>query len=161
MLLDGIEEPGERRFRRALDVGYIGQSYQVTVPLEGRPDGDNVFETFSRLYREKYGYFYEDVPTEIVNLRVLGDIVGAGLDLTPLPMGDGQPAVSLGERQAYSPSRGEMISFVVYDRAKLSRGMAFRGPCIIEEITSTTIVDADGAVEIDDFGSLVITLEGV
>ena len=54
-----------------------------------------------------------------------------------------------------------MISFVVYDRAKLSRGMAFRGPCIIEEITSTTIVDADGTVEIDDFGSLVITLEGV
>jgi len=160
-LLNGIEEPGERRFRRALDVGYIGQSYQVTVPLEGRPDGDNVFEMFARLYREKYGYFYEDVPTEIVNLRVLGDIAGAGLELTALPAGDGEAAVPLGERQAYSPSRGDMISFAVYDRTNLACGMEFQGPCIIEEVTSTTIVDADGTVEIDEFGSLVVTLEGV
>ena len=160
-LLDGIEEAGERRFRRALDVGYIGQSYQVTVPLEGRPDGDNVFETFARLYREKYGYFYDDVPAEIVNLRVLGEIAGAGLDLTPAPKGGGAAAAPSGERQAYSPSRGEMIPFAVYDRATLRPGMTFPGPCVIEEVTSTTIVDADGSVEIDDYGSLVITLEGV
>ena len=54
-----------------------------------------------------------------------------------------------------------MIPFAVYDRAALRPGMTFPGPCVIEEVTSTTIVDADGSVEIDDYGSLVITLEGV
>ena len=159
-LLDGIEASGERRFRRAMDVGYIGQSYQVTVPVDGAPDGDSVFETFARLYRDKYGYFYEDVPAEIVNLRVLGEIAGAGLQLTTVAKGDGA-ATPTGERPAYSPSRGEMIPFAVYDRETLRPGMKFDGPAIVEEVTSTTIVDGDGSVEIDDYGSLVVTLEGV
>ncbi len=157
-LLNDIEEAGERRFRRALDVGYIGQSYQVTVPLEGAPEGEKVFDTFARLYREKYGYFYEDVPAEIVNLRVLGEIAGAGLDLTPMEAGDGTAAVPTGERPAYSASRGEMLPFVVYDRANLLPGMKFLGPAIVEEVTSTTIVDIGASVEIDAYGSLVIDL---
>ncbi len=55
-LLVGIEGGGERRYRRALDVGYIGQSYQVTVPIDGAFDGKAVFDTFARLYREKYEF---------------------------------------------------------------------------------------------------------
>jgi N-methylhydantoinase A len=158
ILLNNIEEVGERRFRRALDVGYIGQSYQVTVPLEGAPEGEKVFDTFARLYREKYGYFYEDVPAEIVNLRVLGEITGAGLDLTPMESGDGSAAMPTGERPAYSASRGEMLPFAVFDRATLRPGMKFLGPAIVEEVTSTTIVDIGASVEIDAYGSLVIDL---
>ncbi|PPR60826.1 MAG: Acetophenone carboxylase gamma subunit, partial [Alphaproteobacteria bacterium MarineAlpha4_Bin2] len=160
-LLDGIEASGERRYRRSLDVGYIGQSYQVTVPLDGRPDGKAVFETFARLYRDKYGYFYDDVPAEIVNIRVLGEIAGAGLKLTKADPGDGVAALIGGERLAYSPARGEMIAFAVYDRETLQPGMTFGGPCIIEEVTSTTIVDVDGSVEVDEYGSLVVSLEEV
>ena len=33
-----------------------------------------------------YGYFYDDVPAEIVNLRVLGELVGGELGLEPLPV---------------------------------------------------------------------------
>ena len=160
-LLDGIEASGERRYRRALDVGYIGQSYQVTVPLDGRPDGKAVFETFARLYRDKYGYFYDDVPAEIVNIRVLGEIAGAGLKLTKAGLGDGEAALTGGERLAYSPARGEMIPFAVYDRETLQPGMTFDGPCVIEEVTSTTIVDVDGSVEVDEYGSLVVSLEEI
>ena len=130
------------------------------MPLEGRPDGESVFETFARLYRDKYGYFYDDVPAEIVNLRVLGEIAGAGLQLTPAEARD-SAATPTGERPAYSASRGEMIPFTVYDRETLRPGTKFKGPCVIEEVTSTTIVDVDGSVEIDEYGSLVVSLEGV
>ena len=160
-LLAGIEGAGERRYRRALDVGYIGQSYQVTVPIDGAFDGNTVFATFARLYREKYGYFYDDVPAEVVNLRVLGEIAGAGLNLTQLPIGSGSKAQPSGERLAYSPARGEQVMFGVYDRARLEPGMTIAGPTVIEELTSTTIVDVDGAVEVDAYGSLIITLGGM
>ena len=117
-MLDGIEEAGERRFRRALDVGYIGQSYQVTVLLEGRPDGDNVRDFRAALSRE-IRLFLRRRPGGIVNLRVLGEIAGAGLDLRR-PKGRAAAAPS-GERQAYSPSRGEMIPFAVYDHGPAPR----------------------------------------
>lgn len=158
-LLDGIEAAGPRRYRRSLDVGYVGQSYQVTVPVEDALSADAVFERFSTLYRDKYGYFYDDVPAEIVNLRVFGEIEGAGLQLTPA-VGAGGNAAASGKRAAYSPSAGAMIDFAVYDRATLAPGMTFAGPAIVEEQTSTTIIDSDAAVEIDSFGSLVITLPG-
>ena len=158
-LLDGVAAQGERRFTRAVDVGYTGQSYQVTVPLDGALDGATVFETFADLYREKYGYFYDDVPAEIVNLRVLGEIMSSRLDLIPLPAAAPGTPRPKGSRSAYAPEEGTMIPFTVYDREALAPGMTLSGPAIIEEATATTVVGAGGAVEVDRLGTLVITVE--
>ena len=57
------DSEGELRFTCGVGRSYIGQSNQVTVPLGGAVD------------REKYGYLYDDVPVEIVNLRVLGELM--------------------------------------------------------------------------------------
>jgi N-methylhydantoinase A len=51
-----------------------------------------------------------------------------------------------------------MLPFAVFDRATLRPGMKFLGPAIVEEVTSTTIVDIGAGVEIDAYGSLVIEL---
>ena len=160
-LLDGIDAQGTRRFRRAIDVGYIGQSYQVTVPVNDGLDRDSLWRSFAALYRYKYGYFYDDVPVEIVNLRVLGEIAGASLQLSPLPGTGPATAEPKATRNAYSPLQAETIPFAVYDRDMLQPGMAFTGPAIIEESTSTTVVDTDGGVVVDGYGSLVISLEGM
>ena len=53
-----------------------------------------------------------------------------------------------------------MISFAVYDR-RFGVRHAISGPCIIEEVTSTTIVDVNRIVEIDGFGSLLIAVSGL
>ncbi len=92
---------------------------------------------------------------------MLGEIAGAGLSLTRLRIGSGGKAQPSGERLAYSPARGEPVMFAVYDRASLEPGMTMAGPAVIEEMTSTTIVDVDGAVEVDAYGSLMITLGGM
>jgi len=156
-LLDGIDKESPRRYLRAIDVGYMGQSYQVTVPIDGDIDRESAFARFAELYRGKYGYFYDDVPAEVVNLRVLGEIEGVGLQLSSMERG-AETAQPTGERPAYSARDGEMIAFAVYDRETLGPGMRLKGPAIIEEVTSTTIIDRDGTVEVDEFGSLVIDL---
>ena len=140
----------------SLDCRYLGQSYTLNIPWDGLL-GCSIH--FGNLHEKRYGYSLQS-EVEIVNLRVLGEIAGAGLQLTPAEAGDGA-ATPTGERPAYSASRGEMIPFTVYDRETLRPGMKFKGPCVIEEVTSTTIVDVDGSVEIDEYGSLVVSLEGV
>ena len=124
-LLTGLGSEGELRFARGVDVGYIGQSYQVTVPLDGAVDRDAIWKRFATLYREKYGYFYDDVPAEIVNLRVLGELVGGELGLEPLPVERGAAAVAAGTRPAWSARGRRMRAFSVFDRDRLRPGDVF------------------------------------
>lgn len=161
-LLDALDSDGELRFSCGVDVGYIGQSYQVTVPVAPDLHPSAVAEAalwdrFAALYRERYGYFYDDVPAEVVNLRVSGELVGGELALTQQPL-ERRPASPSGTRQAYAYREAQMSSFVVYDRSTFQPGMHFLGPAIIEEPSATTIVGTGGSVEVDAFGSLSITV---
>jgi N-methylhydantoinase A len=157
-LLEGLGSEGGPRFSRGIDVGYIGQSYQVTVPIDGAPTREEIWARFAEMYREKYGYFYDDVPAETVNLRVLGERVGGELELQELPSNNVVEAEPSGRRPAYSALRREMVSFDVHDRTALRPGMCFKGPAVVEEASATTVVDEGGWVEVDRHGSLVITL---
>jgi N-methylhydantoinase A/oxoprolinase/acetone carboxylase beta subunit len=51
-----------------------------------------------------------------------------------------------------------MIEFAVYDRVLLAPGRSIAGPAVIEETSSTTVVDAGGTVRVDDHGCLVILI---
>ena len=98
-------------------------------------------------------------PAEIVNLRVLGELVGGELGLEPLPVERGAAAVAPGTRPAWSARERRMRPFTVFDRDRLRPGMAFEGPAIVEEASATTIVDEGATVEVDAYGSLVIAVD--
>lgn len=159
--LDGIDTIGDRCYRREVDVGYIGQSYQVTVGIDEVFDGQILQQHFAELYRAKYGYFYTDVPAEIVNLRVRGEIVQAGFRLNPLKkFARGISAPSSGVRDAYSVAERKMTVHKVYQRQALASGMHIAGPAIVEETTSTTVIDGGWTLDVDSLGSLSIRNTG-
>ena len=156
-LLRQVDSQGEVQFARSLEICYVGQGFQIPVAL---PESDvtaispeDLWARFAEEYRAKYGYFYDDVPAEVVNLRVRGTIAGQKMKLPQLTVGKGQAADALkGQRPAYSAARGSTVSYQVYDRYLLSPGM------VIEERESTTVVDQDGRVEVDAYGTLVISV---
>jgi len=158
-LVEGLDSGGELVIRRAVDVGYIGQSYQVTVPVDDGLDRQAIWGRFAARYREKYGYFYDDVPAEVVNLRVLGELAGAAAVMAPLA-GPGAAAAPAPRamRPAYCPRAGTMVPFAVHARADLAPGVRLDGPLLVEEASATTVVDAAARVEVDALGSLVIEL---
>jgi N-methylhydantoinase A/oxoprolinase/acetone carboxylase beta subunit len=157
-------EPGETpSLTRAVDVGYIGQGYQVTVPVDGARASlapGRLWRRFAAVYREKYGYFYDDVPAELVNLRLSGRQGGRELALAPAEVIRTTRAMPKGERSAFSSRRRRMVPFAVYDRAPLGPGMTLSGPAVVEEASATTVIDVDGALEVDAYGSLVISIPG-
>jgi N-methylhydantoinase A len=158
-----VDRDSEVAFARAVDVGYIGQGYQVTIPVdlaEGALARDTLLCRFAEVYRAKYGYFYDDVPVELVNLRLTGRLVEPPIALATLPASPATGASPKDERPAYSPRDGRLIPFAVYDRAELGPGVTIRGPAIVEEASATTVMDAGGALTVDAWGSLVITVGG-
>ncbi|MBI4182384.1 MAG: hypothetical protein HY521_00125 [Proteobacteria bacterium] len=157
------EADGTLAFSYAVDIGYIGQGYQVAIPLD-RPSRDAIdravlWERFATIYRGKYGYFYDDVPAEIVNLRASGRVLDGQLSLQRLAAAPAAADPRTGERPAYSALRRAMAPHAVYDRERLRPGDSFAGPAIVEEASATTVIDADGRFEVDPFGSLLVTLE--
>jgi len=157
-------EPGEAPvFDVAFDVGYIGQGYQVPVPVP--VDGiaaltpAAVLARFAEVYREKYGYFYDDVPAELVNLRVSGRVGQGSAVVKAQPAAAGTVAAAKrGERPAWSARERRFMAFGVYDRDKLGPGMSFPGPAVVEEASATTVVDSGSTVTVDRYGTLDIAL---
>lgn len=150
------------RFEVVLGLGYVGQSYHVPVSVDGEriaalsePD---LLARFAAAYRAKYGYYYDDVPVELVTVHVTG-AAGAEVDLAELPASQSDAGlVEQGARRAYSARQRGFVPFSIYRRDLLQPGMAFDGPCLIEEDSATTVVDVGSRVNVDCYGSLDIIL---
>src|SRR5204863_378249 len=139
----------------ALGLGYIGQSYHVPVSVGVETiatlTAGELLARFAAEYRGKYGYFYDDVPVELVTVHVAGV---AGTESRALPeleiLGGDALAAVRARRDAYSARTGTQISFAVYRRDSLKPGMTFEGPCLVEEESATTVVDV---VEVHDMST--------
>jgi N-methylhydantoinase A len=147
----------------AFGLGYTGQSYHVPVPVAAdriaELTRDELLQGFAAVYRAKYGYFYDDVPVELVSVHVTG--IGGDKDpvLPQAPERDSDAeAVIFGERSAWSARKRAFLPFTIYRREDLAPGMRFAGPCLVEEDTATTVIDVGGRVGVDRFGSLDISV---
>jgi N-methylhydantoinase A/oxoprolinase/acetone carboxylase beta subunit len=154
------------RFERSLDMRFVGQGSEISVPV---PAGDfSKFEKaeirrfFDDVYEKLYGRTYPDSEAEFINLKVRAGLPERLLQLRRLDAKKGQSidAAVKGKRLAYSPIARDFILYTVYDRYKLFPSAQFVGPAIVEEKESTLIVGEDAHVKTDEFGFLWIDLKG-
>ena len=65
---DGVAD-GEIEVTAGLDCRYVGQGYELRIPLSEERFTSEALEEFHRLHEQEYGHAFRD-PIEIVNLRV-------------------------------------------------------------------------------------------
>jgi N-methylhydantoinase A len=158
---DGISADRIRLVREA-DLRYAGQSMEVRVPAPTGPTGqafaDSLIAAFHGAHHKAFGYNYAgQQKIELVNFRVSG----FGLIERPL-----LPRLTSGELVAPTPKATRPVYFAgdlhdtpIHDRAALAAGSRIRGPAVIEEFGSTTVVFPGQALEVDAFGVLIIRRE--
>lgn len=144
---------GGRRIRlvRFLDVRYIGQSYELTVPFNASFEKE-----FNRLHQRKYGYADIKRPQEVVNLRV------KAIGLTEKPR---LPQIETGgkdARRARLDSRimrfdGRKHRAGIYARERLRARNVIPGPAIVLDYEATTVIPPDFLARVDRYGNLVIS----
>ena len=146
---------------RQLDMRYVGQSYELTIPTLGPLDAARVASLGERFHAEHdrmYGFSAPGEPTECVSIRVttIGRIAKPAL--RPLELDGGRPDPK--ERRAvYFAEAGDYVDCPVYDRYRLSAGATLAGPAVIEEYDSTTVVHPGYAAEVDSYGNLILRRE--
>lgn len=139
------------------DMRYEGQTHSVTVSL-GKPilTQDEYRSLFVDAYRSKYGLTMPDVPIVLVNLRTRVTGRRPKIDLRDLAL---KSATSLedarmGERLVWWEDG--QVTTPIFDRLQLPLGTRLRGPCILQQPDTTTLVEPSMSASIDDFGSVVV-----
>jgi N-methylhydantoinase A len=145
------------------DLRYMGQAYELNVPVPRngqltRKDIEATVARFHALHQKVYAYSSTDEPVDIINVRLVG--IGQVPDVK-LPRrirsGDSPRAALKGTRPVHYEGRG-FIKGPVYERDLLQPGNMLKGPCMIEEIISSTVVIPGATAKVDVWGNLVIKL---
>jgi N-methylhydantoinase A len=142
----------ERRVEWSADVRYLGQSFEISIPLSETELSETAFRaSFHRAYEALYGYMDESAALEIRDLRV------TAIGVSP------KPALARLEPRSGDPRRRERTIFLdgrdmraaVYDRDELPAGFGFSGPAIVEQFDTTVFITPEFTVSVDVYGNLI------
>ena len=156
---EGIDEDAQRVSFTA-DMRYHRQGYEIPVALdpdEVRGNGlTDLEERFNGLHEQLYGFRMPGTACEIVNLRAVG--FGA-VPKPELPSGEAGGADASGAvtEEHEIVFEGERHSTKIYDRAQLAPGAKIRGPAIVTEFDSTTVVLPGYEAAVDTSFNILIT----
>lgn len=159
--LDSEKVPSERRkFHGIAEMRYVGQNYelQVEIPTENitASDIEKMKQDFFVAHEKNYGYYNPNAPVQFVNFRCEATGIVKKPNLAELETTLDDPSkAEIGRRVVHFEESGA-VDCPVYDRAKFGRAERVNGPCIIEQMDSTTVVPPNTWFSIDKFGNLII-----
>jgi N-methylhydantoinase A len=139
-------------FVRKIDLRYVGQSFELTIPA-----GDDLLGRFHAEHDRTYGFAAREEPVEVVSLRLTS--VGTIAKPPPRPLESGGRAEPKERRQVYFAESDGYVDCPIYGRYALPAGASFPGPAVVEEFDSTTVVHPGFTVTVDDAGNLLIERE--
>ncbi len=139
-------------FVRQIDLRYVGQSYELTIPA-----GDGLVERFHAEHDRVYGFAAPAEPVEVVSLRLTS--VGRIAKPPARPIEQGGAAEPKEHRPVHFAEAGGYVDCPIYDRYALPAGATLIGPAVVEEFDSTTVVHPGFTVRVDEVGNLIIQKE--
>jgi N-methylhydantoinase A len=152
---------------RAADMRYVGQEHAVTVdlPMElfAKQDRDGIKKEFDKTHELRYGTSAPREPAEIVSLRTTVTGVMAKPPLARITRGKAEPeaAARTGSRKICFATGGGFVDTPSFARAALRAGNRIKGPAVVEEHASTTVLLPGDTLTVDEFGNLNIEIGAV
>ena len=155
---------GDIDLRRSADFRFLGQSYELTLPLSDAPlraeDMSALGERFFALYETTYGpgTAWKGVPVQLLNytVTVTGRLERPARPEAPLEP-DTAAAAQIGTRPVYLPSLRERREIPVYDDARVWPGTTLSGPAIVDAADTTVFVPPGARAARDALRNYVLT----
>ena len=152
---------GDTRIKRSLDMRYVGQVHECTVEIDTfKVDATSIgkiIAAFHKRHEQLYTYAEPNSTVEVVNIEstVYGVVEKPGR----MSIGAGaSPDKALkGHREAVFTADGKRIRTPIYDGTPLGAGATIHGPAVIEEVTTTIVIEPGWTARLDESGSYLIT----
>lgn len=146
---DGLD-PDRLTFRIALGMRFRGQSFDVTVALDGLPaTGAELLASFHAAYAARYSYVRPEQDAELVSCR----LTAFG---PPSPVRLSAPKAKREPRSTSTRIHGAdgWLDAKVWRRDELPCGFELAGPAVVRERGSTTVVGVGWVGAVDELGNL-------
>ncbi|MEM7021943.1 MAG: hydantoinase/oxoprolinase family protein [Pseudomonadota bacterium] len=151
----------KRRLRRSVDMRYAGQNYELDVPFPAGPVTPDLLprlqQAFEAAHQQMYGYIAAEEPIQLVTFRIeaIGVVEKATIPSSPPARGSVEDA-EIGRRDLFLPEAGGLVPCPVLTREKLGPGHEVKGPVVIEQMDSTTLILPGQHARIDSTLNIVI-----
>jgi N-methylhydantoinase A len=148
---EGIS-PEQAVIIRTVDVRYVGQSFDLNLPLNPQ-----FRQEFDRVHQERYGYCQQDAQIEIVNVRVraIGRMTPPPLTASPVVPKDTSSAKWV-ERPVVLGHGLQAVSH--YWGNRLRPGHEVSGPAILVLDDTTVYLGPDDHAKIDAYSNILINV---
>ena len=158
---DQMKGPGVKfEIKTSIDLRYLRQNYELNIPLPGvHLSQGNIIslqKEFHELHKNQYGHSTpgERIQTVYIRLRAIKLLTKPDLKPPKIDKRNKTNNTPCMNRKVWFPE-GE-ISCPVYKRNSLRPQQKIEEPAIIQEKESTTLVDRNWSVLVDNFGNLVL-----
>jgi len=156
---DGFEEKKINTYR-SLEMRYVGQIHECTVNIDffeiTEETLQNIKEAFHNRHEELYTYSEKDSPVELVNIEstIYGRIDRPNYSELE-NKGQINDALKISRNLIFS-EKGNALKTPVYDGNKLSPGNLIEGPAVVEEDTTTLVIENGWFLELHKSGTYII-----
>ena len=146
-----------------MDMRYLGQNYELSLAVkDGKLDPKSLARLITGYHQRHHAIYGYDMPAqavEVVNLRLAVTIERrAPTHEKHNPVRTTLKHAVTEKRKVWFPETG-FITTPVYDRDRLPAHARIRGPAIIEQMDTTTVVPPRATVRSDKLGYLHIEVE--
>ena len=146
--------------QRTAFMRYRGQGHEiaVTLPVRNFTPGDkgHLTELFEAAYRRLYSRAIPGVDVEILSWVVAVGTPAEGSLATPTAVARYEPKPK-SHRRVFDPETGEFLEVPIYWRPDLKPGARIKGPAVIAEDETSTVLSPIFDAEIDGFGYIALT----
>src|SRR5579872_777467 len=147
-------EPKAMVFIRELEMRYLGQGYELAVPMTTLA---GAIDAFHEKHERTYGYASREDAVEVVAARLVavGEVAKPNLSVVIPSEVEGERKST--RRQVYFAQKG-WVDTPIYRREQLGR-TSIDGPAIIEQYDSATLVAPFWTAAVDELGNLNLVRE--
>ena len=152
-VLSDVANTDEADVQRSADLRFVGQSFELTVPVDEEFDAGAVAERFRDAHEGAYGYVMDD-PIELVNVRMTAVVARDSPSVTYRTTGDAEK----GRREAFFDDGFHETP--VFDRTGLGESGSVTGHAILEQNESTVVVPPGWSGTVNSDGTLLLGRDG-
>lgn len=154
LLREGIDTQ-DIILQRAVDLRYVGQSYEITVEAKRNDTQARYLEAFHQLHAMRYGHSHPEQAVEIVTVRVKAVGRADQVEVKAIQSGaEDASTAMLGKEEVWFEDGA--VNTKHYDRDRLRAGHLIRGAAIIFQLDTTTVIPPDWIARVDGFENLII-----